>query len=208
LNTNRTLEETDMEKATRTAEEVSEVLRSQHREIGEMLMRVAVNRGAVRDSAFTALRRFLAAHEAAEDTFIHRVTGSAVALERVREEEEVREAIVRLEAIDPATRAFEDAFALFSRLLMRHAEAEELKELPALTGDASGEELGRMYDALLKVPELAGQQDGPVRGGEVFSSMLADAKAEFATASRAVASGSPVLVAKQGSLEAARLVRG
>jgi hemerythrin-like domain-containing protein len=174
---------TTMEKMTSTAEQVTELLRSEHRHIKEMLTKVIDTKGAARDSAFTALGRFLAAHEAAEETFIHSLEDSAVAQERVHEEQTAGQLIARLEAMDFATEAFERAFAEFANSVKTHADAEEHDELPALTKDASPEELGRIYDALQRVPELAGQQGGPIEAGADFASMLAGAKAEFSTLS-------------------------
>jgi hypothetical protein len=81
-----------------------------------------------------------------------------VAQERVHEEQTAGQLIARLEAMDFATEAFERAFAEFANSVKTHADAEEHDELPALTKDASPEELGRIYDALQRVPELAGQQ--------------------------------------------------
>jgi hemerythrin superfamily protein len=166
-------------KTTSTAEQVSELLRSEHRHIEEMLTEVIDSTGDARDSAFIALERFMAAHEAAEETFIHSLEGSPVTQERVREEEKVGQLMARLEAMDTATEAFEDAFAQFAAAVMVHAEAEEHEELPALTMNASPEELGTMYDALQRVPELAGQPDGPIDAGADFASMLAGARAKF-----------------------------
>jgi len=168
-----------MEKMTSTAEQVSELLKSEHRHIEEMLIEVMDSGGAARDSAFTALGRFLAAHEAAEETFIHSLEDSAVAQDRVHEEEHAGKLMARLETMDSATEAFDNAFAEFAASVKTHAEAEEHTELPKLTRDASPEELGRMYDALQRVPELAGQPGGPIEAGADFASMLAGAKAEF-----------------------------
>ena len=173
-----------MEKMTSTAEQVTELLRSEHQHIKDMLTEVIDNRGAARDSAFTALERFLAAHEAAEETFIHALEDSAVAQDRVREEEKAGQLIARLEAMDFATEAFESAFAEFAHSVKAHADAEEHVELPSLTKDASPEELGRMYDALQKVPVLAGQQGGHIEAGADFASMLAEAKAKFSGLSK------------------------
>jgi len=168
-----------MEKRTCTAEQVSELLRSEHRHIEQMLTEVIDSTGDARDSAFRALERFMAAHEAAEETFIHTLKGSPVTQERIREEEKAGQLMARLEAMDTATEAFEDAFARFAAAVMVHAEAEEHEELPQLTRDASPEELGMMYDALERVPELAAQPDGPIAAGADFASMLAGAKTKF-----------------------------
>jgi len=115
-----------------------------------MIAKVRDNSGAARDSAFTTLRRVLAAHEAAEETFIHSLDDSAVAeQQRVREEEQAGTAVAGLDAMDSATAAFEDA---------------------------SAEQLGRIFEALQLVPELAGQRGGPIEAHADFASMLAGAK--------------------------------
>ena len=162
-----------------TAEQVSELLRSEHQQIEGMLTEVINSTGDARDSAFIALERFMAAHEAAEETFIHSLEDSPVAQERVHEEEKAGQLMARLEAMDTATEAFENAFAEFAASVMVHAEAEEHEELPKLTRDASPEQLELMYDALQRVPELAGQRDGPIEAGADFASMLAGAKAQL-----------------------------
>jgi len=169
-----------MKKTTSTADEVYELLKSEHEQIKEMLAEVIENTGVARDSAFRALERFMAAHEAAEETFIHSLEDSPVAQDRVYEEEKAGQLMARLEAMDTATEAFENAFAEFAASVETHAEAEEHEELPELVRDASPEELGRIYNALERVPELAVQQRGRMEPGADFASMLADAKAQFA----------------------------
>lgn len=172
-----------MEKTTSTAEEVFELLKAQHERIRELLAQVMDTKGVARDSAFGALERFLAAHQAAEETFIHSLEDSPVAQERVHEEEKAGQLMARLEAMEPPTAAFETALAKFAASMMVHMEAEEHEELPELTRDASPQELGRMYNALERVPGLANQQAGRLEAGAGFASMLAYAKAEFSTLS-------------------------
>jgi hypothetical protein len=172
-----------MEKTTSTAEEVFELLKAQHEDIKVMLAQVMDRTGVARDSAFGALERFLAVHQAAEETFIHSLEDSPVAQERVDEEEKAGQLMARLEAMDTATEAFEKALAKFAASMMVHMEAEEYEELPELTRDASPQELGRMYNALERVPELANQQGGRLEARAVFASRLAYAMAEFSTRS-------------------------
>jgi len=170
-----------MEKTTSTAQEVFELLKAQHEHIREMLAQVMDTTGAARDSAFGALERFLALHQAAEETFIHSHEDSPVSQERVHEEEKAGQLMARLEAMDTATEAFENALAKFAASMMVHMEAEEYEELPELTRNASPHALGRMYNALERVPELAKQEGGRLEAGAIFASMLAYAKAEFST---------------------------
>jgi hypothetical protein len=172
-----------MEKTASTAEEVFELLKAEHEQITVMFAQVMDTTGAARDSAFGALERFVAVHQAAEETFIHSLEDSPVAQERVHEEEKAGQLMARLEAMDTATEAFENAFGKFAASMMVHMAAEEREELPELTGDASPQELGRMYNALARVPELANQQGGRLEVGADFASMLAYARAEFSTLS-------------------------
>jgi len=96
-----------MEKTTRTAEEVVELLKAQHENIKEMLAQVMDTTGAARDSAFGALERFTAVHQGAEETFLHSHEQSPVAQERLHEEEKAGQLMARLEAMDTATEGFE-----------------------------------------------------------------------------------------------------
>lgn len=172
-----------MEKTASTAEEVLELLKAQHEHIKGMLAQVMDTTGAARDSAFGALERFVALHQAAEETFIHSLEHSPVAQERVHEEEKAGQLMARLEAMDTATEGFLNAIARFAASMMVHMEAEEYEELPELTRDASPQELGRMYNALERVPELANQRGGRLEADADFASMLAYARAEFSTLS-------------------------
>lgn len=159
-------------------------MRSEHHNLEAMMTKVMDTRGVARDTAFTALLLSLATHEAAEETFVHPQLNSAVAQKRVSEEEEAGELIARLEAMDPATKQFDDAFAQFAASVKEHAEAEEREELPDVTGDASPEELARMYETLSHPPARAVQRGGPIDAGTTdFASMLANAKAEFSALS-------------------------
>jgi hypothetical protein len=172
-----------MEKTASTAEEVFELLKAEHEQIMVMFAQVLDTMGAARDFAFGALERFVAVHQAAEETFIHSLEDSPVAQERVHEEEKAGQLMARLEAMDTATEAFEDAIAKVAASMMVHMEAEEHEELPELTRDASPQELGRMYNALERVPELANQRGERLEAGADFASMLAYARAEFSTLS-------------------------
>ena len=172
-----------MAKTTSTPEEVFELLKAEHEKIKVMFAQVMDTTGAARDSAFGVLSRFVAVHQAAEETFIHSREDSPVAQERVQEEEKAGQLMARLEAMDTTTEAFENAFAKFAASIMVHMEAEEHAELPELTRDASPEELGRMYNALERVPELAYQRGGRLEADADFASMLAHARAEFSTPS-------------------------
>ena len=56
-----------MAQTTSTPEQVSNLLKSEHHQIEEMITKVKDNSGAARDSAFIALSRLLVVHEGAEE---------------------------------------------------------------------------------------------------------------------------------------------
>jgi hypothetical protein len=169
-----------MAQITSTPDQLFELVRSQHRDIEELISPVMDTTGNAFASAFTALRRFLAAHAAAEGRFVHFYSGSATAPERVGEDRRAGQAIARLEAIGPSSAAFDTALAELVSSLRAHALAEEMEVLPAMAMHAAPDELGRANRALMSVPDLAGQQGGPIEAAADFAAMLDAAKREFA----------------------------
>lgn len=73
-----------MAQMTSNPEQVSELPESDHHDIEEMIAKVNDNSGAARDTSFTALSWFLAAPEAARETFIHPSRRSAGGTNRSR----------------------------------------------------------------------------------------------------------------------------
>lgn len=175
-----------MAQITCTPDQLYELVKSQHRDIEELISKVMDTTGNARVSAFTALRRFLAAHEATEERFVHAYRGSVPAPEQVGQEGRSGQAIARLETIGARAAAFDSAFAQVASSLRAHALAEEMEELPAMTRRASPQELGRAYTALKSVPELAIQQGGPIEAGADFATMLKAARRELALLSSQV----------------------
>ena len=175
-----------MAQITSTPDQLYELVKSQHQDIEALIITVAATTGNARASAFTALRRFLAAHEAAEERFVHSYPGAAAAREGIGQEGRSGQTIARLEKIGPGAAAFDDAFAELVSSLRAHELAEEAEELPAMARHSSPEDLGRAYSALKSVPGLASQQGGPIEAGADFAAMLDAATREFALLSRQV----------------------
>jgi hypothetical protein len=164
-----------------TFKDLHTTLTEQHQRIKALLQEVKDERGAQREAAFARLRGFLAAHEAAEEVRVHsraqtEGTDEDVVDKRLAEETEAGQAITDLESLDVDSAEFVEGYAQLATSVVRHAEAEEHEELPLLEG-TDEQELGRMRDALLRVPELAGQDtDASIP----FKQRLESAKAQFA----------------------------
>ncbi|MEO7070523.1 MAG: hemerythrin domain-containing protein [Nostocoides sp.] len=164
-----------------TFKDLQTTLSEQHEHIKALLQQVKDEHGAQREAAFARLRGYLAAHEAAEEQRIHSSapaegTDKHVVDERLAEETQAGQAITDLESMDVDSAEFVEAYAKLATSVVRHAEAEEHQELPLLQG-TDEHELGRMREALLRVPELAGQDTD---ASATFKQRLESAKAQFA----------------------------
>ncbi len=171
---------------TSSTDEVMELVQVQHREILQLLGDVADARGDQRRDAFFRLRRYLAIHEAVEESFIHPVgerefADPDVVNERVEEEDEAGELMTTLEALDADSEDFERVLADLTEAVRTHAEAEETEEFPAVFTAANDAELGQMAQGLEYVVELATQPGGPLGAVDTspFLVCLDNAKEEF-----------------------------
>jgi hemerythrin superfamily protein len=123
---------------TDTDTDLVEVLLDQHTQIRELLIAVAEQTGAARETAFTGLVRLLAVHEAAEEQVLHPVArvrlpdGDEVADARIREEEESKRLLRDLERMGTGHDDFDTQFARLRELVLEHAANEEHKEFPGV----------------------------------------------------------------------------
>jgi len=170
--------------ATATIDQVTTTLTEQHQKIKTMMATVQDSDGDQRKSAFTQLCSFLAAHEAAEEECIHAVAkqdlsggDTQVVDKRVEEEDEAGKAITELEGLGTDSPEFAAKFEQLSKAVIAHAEAEEHQELPKLAGIATEDQLGRMQEALSRVPQLASRNSG---SNTSFKDQLQAAKSQFA----------------------------
>lgn len=165
-----------------SVEEVKYTLTEQHRHIKILMEDVLNQEGPGRDEAFTHLRRFLAAHEAAEEECMHfpamedLVGETPEVVQRVEEEEEAGKAITELEQLGTASPEFPAKFEQFRQAVIAHAEAEEHEELPTLVKPLDGSEVARLQQALSLVPDLASRNGDT---GTSFTERLQSARAEF-----------------------------
>lgn len=146
--------------ATLPDDDVVAIVLRQHADIREMMARVLTHDGTRRQKTFAELKDFLVGHEKAEQAVIHPVTrataGPDVADARMREEAEADQVMAHLEHLDVNSDTFADEFAEFERAVIRHAEAEEHEELPALRGGRSPQERIEMGRSFLQEMRAAG----------------------------------------------------
>ncbi|WP_137122264.1 hemerythrin domain-containing protein [Segeticoccus rhizosphaerae] len=171
---------------TSSAEEVMELVQEQHRDLKQLLEAVTKTAGAERSATFSTLRRYLAVHEAVEESFIHPVgeqelADPDVARERVDEEDDAGEVMTTLEGLDPGSADFEQTLGELAEAVTSHAEAEETEELPALLAAADDAALGQMAQGLEYVAELVMQPGSPLGRGDTspFLVILDSAKEEL-----------------------------
>lgn len=162
--------------------ELKSTLTDQHELIKTKMQAVKDSSGEGRQSAFDDLRRFLAAHEAAEEECIHTVgpelgPDAVVVQERLTEEEEAGQAIAKLEKLPIDSDEFTTGFDTFTTAVIAHAEAEEHQELPRLDRVVDEQQVQRMLQALRDVPAVAaGSADATC---PTFKDLLQAAKAHF-----------------------------
>lgn len=163
-----------------SVEDVRHTLTAQHRLIKTQMEDVLAQEGPGREEAFTLLRRFLAAHEAAEEECMHfpaieELDGrTPQAVHRVQEE--AAKAITELEQLGTASPEFPAKFEQFRQAVIAHAEAEEHEELPTLVKPFDDGEVARLQEALSLVPDLASRNGD---SGMSFKERLQSARAEF-----------------------------
>lgn len=160
-------------------------LKNQHNRVEQMMSDVSATHGEDRRAAFTRVRRFLAAHEAAEEVFIHPASRRLleepeVSEERVTEEEAAADVIKTLEEIEVDSGAFEKDFEDLRQSVSAHARAEERLELPGIIATSSPDDLARMCQGLEQVDLMVARHGSPLGDGSLsFETMLETAKEEL-----------------------------
>ena len=170
---------------TTSSEDLGAALRDHHERIEQMMATVKTTSGDDRRAVFRRLRRFLAAHEAAERIFIHLLVEhdpvqDDIAERRVREEDEAGEVLAELEDIDVDSGEFDRIFDQLSHSVSKHARAEELQELPAVIEQCRSADIDRIRLALEHVDVVVSHRGGPLgEGDRSFAQLLEAAKVEF-----------------------------
>jgi hemerythrin superfamily protein len=137
-----------------TGNDVVAFLTDQHRQVNELLDRVLSTRGEERANVFYTLRRMLAVHEAAEEEIVHPAArrtlpdGQAIVDARLREENEAKKALTKLETLDVDSSEFELQFGMLKDDVIEHAQSEEAEEFERLGSVLDPARLERMRKAV------------------------------------------------------------
>jgi hemerythrin superfamily protein len=139
---------------------VVELLQRQHERIRQMFDEVEGAHGEDRQQRFSALRRFLAVHETAEELVVHprarlAEDGSQVVDDRLAEEHAAKEILARLDRMSTGDPDFTPTLAQLRSAVLDHAESEEREELPLLARDNDERTLALMAQAVRAAEALA-----------------------------------------------------
>jgi uncharacterized membrane protein len=160
----------------RPAPDLLEAVTAQHARIRIMLHELGTADTGERASALRHLLAYLAGHEAVEEELLHprvpAVDGGDIGAERLREEAGVALQIERLEQLGGDSQAFATQLSLIEEAVTRHAQAEELEELPGLAEQLSA------ADAAVVVRAFAAQEAWAQTRSGSFAEMLEAAKRE------------------------------
>ena len=123
--------------------DVIDLLMKQHTLIRELFDEVDRCQGEERKESFCRLVRLLAVHETAEEEIVHPyarrklVGGDTIVDDRLREEEEAKEMLSRLDDMDVTTAEFSQGLERLRAAVFAHAAAEERYEFSELRASTS-----------------------------------------------------------------------
>ncbi|RFU43373.1 hemerythrin domain-containing protein [Actinomadura logoneensis] len=143
------------------AEQVVELLLRQHEEIRRLFAEVERTSGKEREEAFGRLRHLLAVHETAEEEIVHPFArrelrdGEKVVDARLKEENEAKGVLERLEKTGVDDPEFDALFSRLRKEVEEHARHEESDEFPHLAAAASAEQLRGMATAVRAAEAVA-----------------------------------------------------
>lgn len=185
------------------ARELTRVVSGQHARVKALFTAVTTADPEERAASFADLARYLAIHEAAEQTALHAAsvpsadtdlgtpaggtgadaTTEEVSARRLREEQMAGDTITTLESMDAVTGSFRIQVELLEEAVRQHAEAEETEELPRVLAERSPEELTQAATTMRRVDELYadGSSGAAVPAGRPFAEQLAAARRALAT---------------------------
>jgi hemerythrin superfamily protein len=147
--------------------DVAIFLTAQHEQEKILFARVLDSHGEARKRDFTALRRLLAVHEAAEETIVHPAVsvglpdGDQVIQARLAEELMCKTMLVELETLPVDAPEFDRRLHAFQATLLQHAEAEEQEEFPRLGRVLDAAKLAHMRKAALLAEAVAPTRPHP-----------------------------------------------
>jgi hemerythrin superfamily protein len=148
--------------------EVVAFLKAQHNLIEDMFDEVLhATDPHAREKPFIELRQLLAVHETAEEMVVHpRVrresdAGDAIVDARLKEEQEAKEQLSRIEKLDVTSQQFIDELTQLREAVLDHAQHEESEEFPVLLQEVDANDLKRMGTAVRAAEAIAPTRPHP-----------------------------------------------
>ncbi|TMR31195.1 hemerythrin domain-containing protein [Nonomuraea zeae] len=141
--------------------DVIDLLQAQHGMIRDLFDEVEQAPADRRGEAFTRLVRLLAVHETAEEEIVHPYArhkidgGDAVVEDRLAEEKEAKELLMRMDEAGPDASDFRQNLEILRAAVEAHARSEERYEFPQLRARTSGAERRGMAAGVKAAEALA-----------------------------------------------------
>jgi hemerythrin superfamily protein len=150
----------DVRTVPNDASDVIEFLMNQHQQVRGLLDDVVSTSGEERQRYFDEVRETLARHETAEEMIVRPLTrkapgGEQVAEGRMKEENEAKEVLAKLEKMDVESAEFTATFQQFRQSVLEHAGAEEREEFPLLRQNTDEEALVKARDRVKRAEAMA-----------------------------------------------------
>ena len=143
-------------------DEVVAFLKAQHDLIEDMFDEVLLaSDPQAREKPFIELRQLLAVHETAEEMLVHprmrreSDTGDAIVDSLLKEEHDAKQQLSKLESLDITSQEFIDALTKLRKMVLVHAEHEEIEEFPKLQREVDDDDLKRMGTAVRVAEAIA-----------------------------------------------------
>jgi hemerythrin superfamily protein len=143
-------------------DEVVAFLKAQHNLIEDMFDEVLLaSDPQAREKPFVELRQLLAVHETAEEMLVHprmrreSAKGDEIVDSLLKEEHDAKQQLSKLEGLDITSQEFVDALTKLRKMVLVHAEHEEIEEFPKLQREVDGDDLKRMGTAVRVAEAIA-----------------------------------------------------
>jgi hemerythrin superfamily protein len=150
------------EMIVQTPDEVVAFLKAQHDLIEDMFDEVLhASDPQARAKPFIELRQLLAVHETAEEMVVHprlrreSDTGDTIVESLLKEEHDAKQQLSSLESLDITSQEFIDELTKLRKMVLVHAEHEELEEFPRLQREIDDNDLKRLGTAVRVAEAIA-----------------------------------------------------
>ncbi|GGM45819.1 hemerythrin [Longimycelium tulufanense] len=164
---------------TAQEQDVVELLLEQHNEIKNLFSQLSTAQGDRKRELFEDLVRLLAVHESAEEEVVHPIArrriqnGETVVDDRLREENEAKEALAELYELGVDHPEFDGKLRALAKDVIDHATHEENQEFPQLRQNLTADQRRRMAGAIRAAEATAPTRPHPGVGESAMAQLLA-----------------------------------